>query len=170
MMELYRKLSNQISELAAKYKSLSDDNERSAVEQELLARVNDQFTVRQALREKELMELEEQVKHLRDLHEKRNGQKDRIVGDRVQLLLREAQGLGWGDAGDEFGGMSGGGGGVNFGGDRKFDFKFSTGGPAIEVPIEGAVEKARRLIISSGGETLEVPPPPAKKLPPPSPK
>jgi hypothetical protein len=168
MLDLDRKLSKQVSELAAKYKSLSDDEERGAVEQELMARVNDQFTVRQALREKELAELEEQVKHLRDLHEKRNGQKDRIVGDRVQQLLREAQGLGWGDAGGAgnefggaagFGGATGGGGGFNFGGDRKFDLQFKTTEPVkIKPRIEGAVEKARRLILSSEGETLEVQP------------
>jgi hypothetical protein len=174
MMDLDRKLSKQISELVAKYKSLTDEDERKRFYVDMKLRVEDQFTVRQGLREKELVELEEQVKRLRDLHEKRNAQKDQIIGDRVQQLLREADGLGWGDAANDFsdlGGAAGGGGGVSWGGDRKFELKFDAAEPVkIKAPIEGAIEKARRLIISSGGDVLEVPPLPAKEPKAPTPK
>jgi hypothetical protein len=51
--------------------------------------------------EQVIKELEAQIKRLREIHQRREQQKDRIVADRLQQLLRDADGLGWGteDAG-----------------------------------------------------------------------
>ena len=66
---------------------------------ELTKVVSDQFDLRQESRERELKELEEHVRKLRELHQRRAKEKDQIVRDRVRQLLRDVDGLGWGDDG-----------------------------------------------------------------------
>ena len=45
--------------------------------------------------------MEEQLAKLKEIHTKRTQQREQIVADRVQQLLREVEGLGWGsDSGD----------------------------------------------------------------------
>jgi hypothetical protein len=160
LLELDRKLNGQIAELAAKYKSLTDDEQRADVAKELAARVGDQFTVRQSMRERDLVDLEEQVKRLRDLQDKRSAQRDRIVNDRVQHLIREAEGLGWGDAGNEFGGG---------GGDQ---FKFRLPPVPVAVPAPKALaaprpaKEAKRVIIKRPGAAAVPPAAPVPVKPP----
>jgi hypothetical protein len=66
---------------------------------ELTKVVSEQFEVRQEIRERELKDLEEHVQKLRVLHQRRTKEKDQIVRDRVRQLLRDVDGLGWGDDG-----------------------------------------------------------------------
>ncbi len=151
LLEMDRKLGRQIAELAAKYKAIDDDDERQEVAEELAARVTDQFTVRQQMRERELGELEEQVKKLRALQDKRASQIKQIVGDRVQQLLREADGLGWGDGGGEFGAGEGG---------KTLDLAFGVEAPVrIAEPAQPGVppKPVKRLIIR--GPDVDVTPP-----------
>jgi len=61
--------------------------------------VSAHFDIRQELREKELKELEEKVKKLRELHLRRAKEKEQITRDHVRQLLRDVDGLGWGDDG-----------------------------------------------------------------------
>jgi len=58
--------------------------------------VSDHFDLRQELREAELEDLERGIERLRSLHERRQDEKNRIVQQRIESLLREAVGLGWG--------------------------------------------------------------------------
>ncbi len=64
---------------------------------ELTKIVSEQFDIRQSFRESELKEVEEHVRKLRELHQRRAMEKDQIVRDRVRQLLRDVEGLGWGD-------------------------------------------------------------------------
>lgn len=93
-------LSGKIFELTRRLKGAASAEERADAEKQIAEAVAKQFEIRQALRESQLVELEQQVKRLRTIHAERANQRDRIVSDRVQQLLREADGLGWGDAGD----------------------------------------------------------------------
>ena len=73
----------------------ADPDERVAVRQRLVAEVGKQFEQLQEKREGQLRELEAQVQKLRRLQNERRSAKSSIVDNRVDELLREAQGLGW---------------------------------------------------------------------------
>ncbi|MEX2138976.1 MAG: hypothetical protein WD894_06920 [Pirellulales bacterium] len=92
--------------LVAKHQQSSDSQERESLREELNKVIAEHFETRQQMRARELEELEAQVRHLRTLHDRRKKEKDQIVGDRLQRLLRDADGLGWGsddgDAGNLF--------------------------------------------------------------------
>jgi len=80
-------------------KELTDSKEERA-KAEILGKLNDvigkQFDKRQEARLQELVKLEEQLIRLKEVHTKRSKQRDQIVGERVQQLVRESEGLGWG--------------------------------------------------------------------------
>jgi hypothetical protein len=78
-----------------------------------------QFDRRQDARARELKQLEDQVDKLRRLHERRTEARTEIVRDRVNQLLRQADGLGWGAPEEVTGGPWGfqmGPGSIRFGG------------------------------------------------------
>ena len=54
------------------------------------------FEIRQKIRAHELEELNEQIRRLQALHDRREQDKSQIIGDRMRQLLRDAEGLGWG--------------------------------------------------------------------------
>jgi hypothetical protein len=85
--------------LLSDFSRTEDEKERAKVLNELTDVVSDQFDLRQEARERELRELEEHVRKLRELHQRRAKEKDQIVRDRVRQLLRDVEGLGWGDGG-----------------------------------------------------------------------
>lgn len=87
---------NEAARLVAEYARLEDEKERGWVEGELTKVAAKSFDIRQEARDRELKELEAEVRKLRQLHQKRAKQKDQIVQDRVRQLLRDADGLGWG--------------------------------------------------------------------------
>ena len=70
--------------------------EKEGVIAKLKTAVGEQFDQRQDSKLNELVALEEQIKKLKEIHNKRTLQRDQIVGDRVQQLIREVDGLGWG--------------------------------------------------------------------------
>ena len=87
----------QMRKLLADYSQTEDEKQRAKVLDELTKVVSEQFDARQEVRERELKELEEQVRKLRDLQQRRAKEKDQIIRDRVRQLLRDVDGLGWGD-------------------------------------------------------------------------
>ncbi len=91
-------LNLQSHELLSQYRAATDSTERERLTNEIGKTVASQFDVRQRLREKELQQLADQLERLRNIHRQRAEQKDRIVKDHVEQLLRDADGLGWGDA------------------------------------------------------------------------
>jgi hypothetical protein len=91
-----RELFIETMSIVAKYKVAKDAGAQADIQKELTKSVEAQFELRQAVRARELKELEEQLNRLRSIQEQRAAEKDRIVQDRVQQLLREASGLGWG--------------------------------------------------------------------------
>ena len=83
--------------LLSDYSRTDDEKERAKVLDELTKVVSEQFEHRQESRERELKEVEEHMRKLRELHTRRAKEKDQIVRDRVRQLLRDVDGLGWGD-------------------------------------------------------------------------
>jgi hypothetical protein len=86
-------------QLLDQYRGAESAGDRSDILEKLSAAVRDQFEVRQQIREKELEALEVRVRKLRELHEKRQDARAEIVEQRVEQLVREAEGLGWGSGG-----------------------------------------------------------------------
>ena len=85
-----------VSELLRKWKAAGSESDRAKVEKELRAVLKSQFEARLGAHQKEIEQLEAKVKQLREQLELRRKKQDEIVDFRLQQLLREAQGLGWG--------------------------------------------------------------------------
>ncbi len=90
----------ELDKLMREYQSVNKDADKNEVVTKLVDVVAKQFDERQTVRANELKQLEEQLTKLKSTHQKREEQKDRIVKDRVQQLLNNAEGLGWGGAGE----------------------------------------------------------------------
>lgn len=89
----YHEFTNQ---LFVEYQAASDDAAKNSILAKLTETVGQQFDARQSAREKELKQLEDQLVKLKAAQSKRTTQKDRIVKDRVQQLINNAEGIGWG--------------------------------------------------------------------------
>jgi hypothetical protein len=89
----YHEFTNQ---LLVEYQAASDDAAKNSIVVKLTETVGKQFDARQSAREKELKQLEDQLVKLKAAQSKRTAQKDRIVKDRVQQLINNAEGIGWG--------------------------------------------------------------------------
>ena len=100
-----RMLEQRTRTLVDEYRSSSDTGKRAIAKDDLTAVVNEHFALRQTSRQRELDELEKELNRLRALHERRQIQQDKIVADRVESLLREADGLGWGSSSSRRGGV-----------------------------------------------------------------
>ena len=101
-----RILEGQTRALVEEYRADSDTGKRAVARDNLTAVVNEHFALRQAERQRELDELAKELDRLTALHERRQNQQDKIVADRVESLLREADGLGWGSSSSRRGGVS----------------------------------------------------------------
>ena len=84
-----------VASIAEQLKS-TQGAERDAMVVKLKTAVGEQFDSRQNGKAKELKALEEQLVKLKELHAKRTQQRDLIIADRVQQIVKEADGLGWG--------------------------------------------------------------------------
>jgi polyhydroxyalkanoate synthesis regulator phasin len=82
-------------ELLEKWKK-APESDREGIQKELRNVLKEDFQVRLSEHQKEVEQLEAQVKQLREKLDLRKGKQDEIVDFRLQQLLREAQGLGWG--------------------------------------------------------------------------
>jgi hypothetical protein len=147
-LEMYA-LDRRVHELLGKWKAAKDSSDRAAIENQLRATLKGQFDARCAGHKEEIEQLQAKVKELQQQLELRREKQPEIVDFRLQQLLREAQGLGWGTepsggpsragifigtpaVGQGGGGMMGMGGGGGSGGQQYgFSYNASTsGGPA----------------------------------------
>jgi exonuclease VII large subunit len=87
---------NPQDELLRKWKESKDDAERGKIKDELHKVLAGQFQAHLLEQEKEIARLEAKVKKLREQLELRRSKQEEIIDFRMQQLLREAQGLGWG--------------------------------------------------------------------------
>ena len=87
-----------VRRLLADYQKSADEKQRNELVEQITKLSTDQFEVFQKQREDELKGLEDKVKTLREVHARREKEKKQIIDDRVRGLLRNAEGLGWGEA------------------------------------------------------------------------
>lgn len=88
-------LQNKTESLSEQYAEATDEAGRKDLEAELAEVVAQHFTVRQAIRDREIANLEKEVARLRELLQQREDAKQQIVQGRVDQLIRSATGLGW---------------------------------------------------------------------------
>lgn len=95
------KAAGQVRRLLGQYREAAADADKEKLKKNLVEAIETQFGLQQKRRDQEIKQVEARVKRLRDLLEKREAQKRRIVDSRVDQLLREAEGLGWTAPGEE---------------------------------------------------------------------
>ncbi len=88
-------LEDNVATLAGQLKS-AEGAEKESVLAKLKSEVGQQFDRRQDAKGMELKALEEQLAKLKEIHNKRTQQRDQIIADRVQQIVRDVEGLGWG--------------------------------------------------------------------------
>jgi hypothetical protein len=71
------------------------DAEKDKLNDQLSDILEKQFDLRQRRHERELAELEAQVRKLRALVQKRQENRREIVARRLDVIVRDAEGLGW---------------------------------------------------------------------------
>jgi hypothetical protein len=86
----------QTQKLIEAWKKSKEAAEREKFETELRALLRQEFAARLAEHEREIKQLEEKVRQLRERLALRKEKQEDIVDHRLQQILREAQGLGWG--------------------------------------------------------------------------
>lgn len=95
-------LEQEVANAVAQYSdSQASEETRAALRNRLGDLLDAQFNARQKRRELEIQQIEERVKSLREALDKRADAKDKIIERRLNDLLTDAEGLGWGDAGSE---------------------------------------------------------------------
>lgn len=97
----------EVREAIGKLTTESDADKKAELEKAIKAKLGQQFDSRQAVREAELKVLEDRVKELRQLFDKRQKAKDDIIENRMQQLLRASNGLDWAEGVEGSGGLSG---------------------------------------------------------------
>lgn len=85
-----------VAELIDQWKKAENDADREKVQKELREAVKAEFLARLAPQVEEVKQLEAKVLRLHKQLELRRSKQDEIIDFRMQQLLREAQGLGWG--------------------------------------------------------------------------
>ncbi|HEX2476184.1 MAG TPA: hypothetical protein VHK01_15645 [Lacipirellulaceae bacterium] len=95
----YRLDPRQTQRLIERWKASQETAEREKLEAELRGQLKREFAARLAVHEREIKQLEEKVRQLRERLALRREKQDEIVDHRLQQILREAQGLGWGSEG-----------------------------------------------------------------------
>lgn len=89
----------QTQKLIERWKNSNESAEREKLETELRALLRREFAARLAVHEREIKQLEEKVRQLRERVALRKEKQEEIVAHRLQQILRDAQGLGWGAEG-----------------------------------------------------------------------
>ena len=102
------KLNAAVRKILSQYKATEDQEARAKLKDQLGETLEQQFKVRADRHEREIAELEAKVKKLRSQLDRRRQMQREIIDFRLQQLIREADGLGWGtDLGASPGGYSG---------------------------------------------------------------
>jgi hypothetical protein len=89
----------QTQRLIERWKTSKEAAEREKLETELRQLLKREFASRLAVHEREIKQLEEKIRQLRERLSLRKEKQEEIVEHRLQQILREAQGLGWGSEG-----------------------------------------------------------------------
>lgn len=85
-----------VQKLVNSWKDTKDAGEREKLEKSLRDALKQEFESRLESHEREIKELEEKVRQLRDRLALRKEKQSEIVDHRLEQILRDAQGLGWG--------------------------------------------------------------------------
>jgi hypothetical protein len=86
---------NAAQNAAQEFSAAKDEVAKAEARSKLRAALQKQFETRQKYRDLEIVQLEAEVKHLRELHQKREAAKSQIIDARLDQLVRSAEGLGW---------------------------------------------------------------------------
>jgi hypothetical protein len=86
----------QVTDLAQQYLKATKEDEKKEVRKKLIELLGQQFDQLAERQQKELEELEKQVTALRTLLKKRHDNRDSIIDRRLEQVIQEAEGLGWG--------------------------------------------------------------------------
>jgi hypothetical protein len=93
-------LESQVQQAVQEYGRAESDSDRAVHRKKVEDLLNEQFALRQKRREQEIVAVENQLKKLRDTLRRRAGARAEIIQQRLNELLNDADGLGWGDAVD----------------------------------------------------------------------
>jgi hypothetical protein len=85
----------EVNSLLASYGRTDKEGDRAAIKKKLTANLEKLFDAQQKRREMEVTRIEDQLKKLREVIEKRAKGKDKIIDRRLEQLLQDAEGLGW---------------------------------------------------------------------------
>lgn len=88
-------MGRQEEQLVERYASTEDADQRSAIKAELAEHLTNHFSIQEQIRDRELARVEARVKKLRELTQKRRDAQRTIIEQRLDQLLRDADGLGW---------------------------------------------------------------------------
>lgn len=88
-------MGRQEEQLVSRYAASDDAEQRSAIKAELAEQLTNHFSVQEQIRDRELARVEARVKKLRELTQKRRDAQKTIIEQRLDQLLRDADGLGW---------------------------------------------------------------------------
>lgn len=88
-------LAHRAEELAQQLGTAGSDSDREKIKGQLTEVLEKQFDQRQKRHGEEIKQLEEQIKKLKGLVDKRQENRREIIGARLNQIVRESQGLGW---------------------------------------------------------------------------
>jgi hypothetical protein len=88
-------LAQEAEQVARSIGTAKSDAEKDKLKSRLSEILEKQFDVRQRRHESEIAELEAQVRKLRELVQKRQENRREIIAKRLDMIVRDAEGLGW---------------------------------------------------------------------------
>jgi len=88
-------LAHESDQLARKLGDAKSDTDRSKIKEDLAQILEKQFDLRQKRHLDEIKALEEKIKKLKGLVDKRQENRREIVSNRLDQIMRDAMGLGW---------------------------------------------------------------------------
>jgi hypothetical protein len=90
-----QQLEQEVQSLVRQLADSGDDKQRAELKDKLAATLEKQFDTQQKLRELEVSRIEARVQKLRDVVRKRTDSRRKIIDNRFEQLLNDADGLGW---------------------------------------------------------------------------
>lgn len=94
-----RQLEQEVGALVRQLADAPDETQRDELKKKLIDSLEKQFDAQQNLRELEVTQIEARVQKLRELIRKRTDSRRRIIDNRYEQLLNDAEGLGWSSTG-----------------------------------------------------------------------
>jgi hypothetical protein len=88
-------LTRKSQQLATQYGAAKDEDKKSQLRSQLRETLEKQFQLQEQRRAQELAQIEQRLKSLRELMQKRKDARNEIIDRRLDQLLRDAEGLGW---------------------------------------------------------------------------